>query len=233
VSRCWPCCRSADCGTLAARSAAAAVLENVLETHLDEVPGDPIRLDWSGDRDDRRPVPATHPAKWSGAGPRADRHPVRSRAERSPSGHGAIRPGAGRLRTDTARSGPVLVSADEPIRAEVVAALASTSTANLPAVLAEHLPTPAELHAVADCLADLARSELSEAGYADPSVSVLDLSLNDLECLAAAWGIVGKWRSQQLPGTRTLGAVLKILPPDVVTDCLRVLTWGRLVPDDP
>ena len=114
------------------------------------------------------------------------------------------------------------------IRAEVVARLASTALADLPAVIAEHLPTPAEYRIAADTLADLARSELQESGQL-PEQSVLNLSLNDLECLAAAWGVVGRWRGPNLPGTRTLGDAMKVLPTDVVADVVRVLMWGRLV----
>jgi hypothetical protein len=63
--------------------------------------------------------------------------------------------------------------------------------------------------------------------------SVYDLTLEDLEVLAAVFGVVGKWKAApQVGGTRKLGDALKILPTDVVADVLRILAIGGYIPWD-
>jgi hypothetical protein len=114
------------------------------------------------------------------------------------------------------------------IRAEVVAAIASATETNLPAVVEASSPTEAELAAAAEVLSDLAKYELAQAGRLTLSRSVLDMDMAALQVLAAVWAIVGRWWDQSGAPDR-LGDLLKIVPADVVHDTFRVLAMGGFV----
>jgi hypothetical protein len=115
------------------------------------------------------------------------------------------------------------------LRADVVAAIVSATSDRLPAVLEDlESPTPAELHAAADALADLATSELRQAGALTPSRSVLDLDAAHIRSIAAVWGIVANWWPQ--PGVPDrLGDLLKIMPADHARAVMLALAIGGLI----
>jgi hypothetical protein len=120
------------------------------------------------------------------------------------------------------------------IRAEVVARLASTALADLPAVIAEEGPTGEELTAAADTLAIMAQSELQESGRLAPSRSVLELRMSQAQAVAAVYGIIergspGAWAN----GDPTLADRLKLLPGEFAHHVTRILaSVGLLDPAD-
>jgi hypothetical protein len=93
-------------------------------------------------------------------------------------------------------------------------------------------PTTAELGAAGDALGELAKSELQAAtGHLPPETTVYDLTLDELEILAALWAVVGRWKAApEIGGQRRLGDALKILPAWVVADVLRILAIGKYIP---
>jgi hypothetical protein len=114
------------------------------------------------------------------------------------------------------------------LRADVVAAIVAATTSNLPAVIEASSPSPSELHAAADLLADLAKSELEQAGAIRPSRSVLDLDCAHIRSIAAVWDVIHKWWPQ--PGVpNRLGDLCKVMPADDVRTVMLALAIGGLV----
>jgi hypothetical protein len=121
----------------------------------------------------------------------------------------------------------------EDLRPEVVAAL--SEPAQLPAVLVDQVldATPAEREAAAGELLDRTRSFLEQAGILRPSTSVLDLHHDQVQRLAAVYGLLVSWWAQPGYRDRPLGHMLKVVPADVAQATGQLLRWAGLLPPEP
>jgi hypothetical protein len=122
--------------------------------------------------------------------------------------------------------------ADDDLRPEVVAAL--TGPRRLPEDLVDQVldATPAERQAAAAALTDRTRQHLERAGVLRPSTSVLDLHHDQVQLLAATYGLVGPWWATPGYRQRALGDVLKVVPGDVAQTVSRLLRVAGFLPPD-
>jgi hypothetical protein len=120
----------------------------------------------------------------------------------------------------------------DDLRPDVVAALAEPQ--RLPAALVDQAldATPAERHAAAAELADRTRVFLEQTGALRPSTSVLDLHHNQVQLLAATYGLLEPWWRQRGWNTRTLGDILKVVPADVAHGVGQLLRLAGFLPPD-
>jgi hypothetical protein len=74
---------------------------------------------------------------------------------------------------------------------------------------------------------------LAQAGMVEiaPSHSVLDVTLRQLQALAAAYGVVARWDIMITRPDMTLANVLKILPMDDAVMMEALITAAGLLPD--
>jgi hypothetical protein len=121
----------------------------------------------------------------------------------------------------------------DDLRPEVVAAL--SEPAQLPAGLVDRVldATDAERAAAAAELADRTRSFLEQVGMLKPSASVLDLHHDQVQVLAAVYGIVMSWWAQPGYRDRPLGHMLKVVPADVAQATAGLLRWAGFLPPEP
>jgi hypothetical protein len=129
-------------------------------------------------------------------------------------------------RRSAARSGSAPSSADDDLRPEVVAAL--TRPGRLPPDRADAL---LDANAVERALASRvllaeATEVLAEAGILRPQHTVLDLSLRQVQALAATLGKLASWWPQPALEQHHLGDVLKVIPREDATFVLHLLAWG-------
>jgi hypothetical protein len=119
---------------------------------------------------------------------------------------------------------------DNDLRPEQVAKL--TIAPPLPADLTDAIldASDDERAAAAAELADRTREFLESIGALKPSASVLDLNFRRLSALAAVWATVEKWWRYPLHQQRSLGDLLKIVPPDHARWVEQILTWGGFLP---
>jgi hypothetical protein len=93
---------------------------------------------------------------------------------------------------------------------------------------AEQDATAAERYAAAQHIAEVSVEHLVQAGMvnvaAEPA-TVLDLTMRQLQCLAAVWGVMSRWDAS-LKLDRTMGALLKTMPGADVDVVARILAWG-------
>jgi hypothetical protein len=122
--------------------------------------------------------------------------------------------------------------ADDQLRPSQVAKL--TTTRRLPADLVDEVldSTPAELEAAAGVLADRTRRHLEQTGAIRPSASVLDLQHDQVQLLAAVYGIVGPWWAQPGYRQRPLGHMLKVVPTDVAQAVGQLLRLAGFLPPE-
>jgi hypothetical protein len=120
----------------------------------------------------------------------------------------------------------------DDLRPDVVAALVEPQ--QLPAALVDQAldATPAERHAAAAELADRTRAFLEQAGALRPSASVLDLRHQQVQLLAAVYGLLEPWWRQRGWNTRTLGDILKVVPADVAHGVTQLLRLAGFLPPD-
>jgi hypothetical protein len=120
----------------------------------------------------------------------------------------------------------------DDLRPEVVAAL--SEPAQLPAGLVDQVldASDTERAAAADELDDRTRSFLEHAGILKPSTSVLDLHHDQVQLLAAVYGLMVSWWAQPGYRDRPLGHMLKVVPADVADATGQLLRWaGLLAPE--
>jgi hypothetical protein len=120
----------------------------------------------------------------------------------------------------------------DDLRPEVVAAL--SEPAQLPAGLVDQVldASDTERAAAAAELADRTRSFLEHAGILEPSTSVLDLHHDQVQLLAAVYGLMVSWWAQPGYRDRPLGHMLKVVPADVADATGQLLRWaGLLAPE--
>jgi hypothetical protein len=120
----------------------------------------------------------------------------------------------------------------DDLRPEVVAAL--SEPAQLPAGLVDQVldASDTERAAAAAELADRTRSFLEHAGILKPSTSVLDLHHDQVQLLAAVYGLMVSWWAQPGYRDRPLGHMLKVVPADVADATGQLLRWaGLLAPE--
>src|SRR4029450_13498807 len=120
------------------------------------------------------------------------------------------RPPAGRH--PQARHRPEGAGGPDDLRPEGVAAL--SEPAQLPAGLVDQVldASDTERAAAAAELADRTRSFLEHAGILKPSTSVLDLHHDQVQLLAAVYGLMVSWWAQPGYRDRPLGHMLKVVP---------------------
>jgi hypothetical protein len=120
----------------------------------------------------------------------------------------------------------------DDLRPEVVAAL--SEPAHLPAALVDQVldATDAEREAAVGELLDRTPSFFEQAGVLKPSASVLDLHHDQVQLLAAVYGIVMPWWAQPGYRERSLGSVLKVVPGDVAEAIGRLLRWAGFLPPE-
>jgi hypothetical protein len=117
----------------------------------------------------------------------------------------------------------------DDLRPEVVAAL--SEPAQLPAGLVDQVldASDTERAAAAAELADRTRSFLEHAGILKPSTSVLDLHHDQVQLLAAVYGLMVSWWAQPGYRDRPLGHMLKVVPADVADATGQLLRWAGLL----
>jgi len=72
-----------------------------------------------------------------------------------------------------------------------------------------------------------------EAGFLPPSVTVMDMSLEGVQSLAAAYSSLMRWWPQPGMRDKSLGAVLKVVPQESAAWAVMWLRWaGWLPPED-
>ena len=121
---------------------------------------------------------------------------------------------------------------DDDLRPDVVAAL--SEPAQLPAVLVDQVldASDAEREAAAGELLDRTRVFLEQAGILRPSTSVLDLHHDQVQLVAAVYGLLVSWWAQPGYRDRPLGHMLKVVPADVAEATGQLLRWaGILAPE--
>jgi hypothetical protein len=120
----------------------------------------------------------------------------------------------------------------DDLRPDVVAALAEPQ--QLPAALVDQAldATPAERHAAAAELADRTRVFLEQTGALRPSTSVLDLQHDQVQLLAAVYGLLERWWRQPGWRDRPLGHMLKVVPADVAHGVGQLLRLAGFLPPD-
>jgi hypothetical protein len=113
---------------------------------------------------------------------------------------------------------------------ETVAQLASSPP--LPAELVDQVvdATDAERAAAAAELADRTREWLESIGALAPSASVMDLDYRRLCALAGVFGTIERWWRFPPYQPRSLGAMLKTVPPTHARWVEQVLVWGGFLP---
>jgi hypothetical protein len=121
----------------------------------------------------------------------------------------------------------------DDLRPDVVAAL--SEPAQLPAGLVDQVldASDAEREAAAGELLDRTRSFLEHAGILRPSTSVLDLHHDQVQLLAAVYGLLVSWWAQPGYRDRPLGHMLKVIPADVADATAQLLRWAGLLPPEP
>jgi hypothetical protein len=136
---------------------------------------------------------------------------------------------AGQSASSTSKEGGLMA---DNLRPQVVARL--TESPPLPAALVDQVldASPAERQAAAGELLDRTRMALEQAGALRPSMSVVDLRIDQVEALVAVYGLVMGWWRQPGWNTRTLGGICKVVPPDVAATAMGVLRAGRYLPPD-
>jgi hypothetical protein len=114
----------------------------------------------------------------------------------------------------------------QQLRPDVVAAL--TRPARLPADQADALldANQAERAVASRVLLAEAAEVLAEAGILRPQHTVLDLSLRQVQALAAVLGKLASWWPQPALEQRPLGDVLKVIPGQDAAFVVDLLTWG-------
>jgi hypothetical protein len=118
----------------------------------------------------------------------------------------------------------------DDLRPEVVAAL--SEPAQLPAGLVDQVLDASDTERAAAELADRTRSFLEHAGILKPSTSVLDLHHDQVQLLAAVYGLMVSWWAQPGYRDRPLGHMLKVVPADVADATGQLLRWaGLLAPE--
>jgi hypothetical protein len=120
----------------------------------------------------------------------------------------------------------------DDLRPDVVAALVEPQ--QLPAALVDQAldATPAEREAAAGVLADRTRAFLEQTGAIRPSASVLDLHHDQVQLLAAAYGLLERWWRQPVWNTRTFGDILKVVPADVAHGVGQLLRLAGFLPPE-
>ena len=117
--------------------------------------------------------------------------------------------------------------ADDQIRAEIVAALTRTPT-RLPTDQADALldANSTERTLASRVLLQEAAEVLVEAGILRPQHTVLDLTLQQIQGLAATFGALTSWWPQPgLEGHR-MGDLLKVIPEADARFVLQLIAWG-------
>jgi hypothetical protein len=118
----------------------------------------------------------------------------------------------------------------DDLRPEVVAALSEPG--QLPAGLVDQVLDASDTERAAAELADRTRSFLEHAGILKPSTSVLDLHHDQVQLLAAVYGLMVSWWAQPGYRDRPLGHMLKVVPADVADATGQLLRWaGLLAPE--
>jgi hypothetical protein len=122
--------------------------------------------------------------------------------------------------------------ADDP-RPEVMAAL--TRPARLPADRADALldATDSERALASRVLVAEAAEILADAGILRPQHTVLDLSLRQVQALAAVLGKLAGWWPQPALEGRPLGDVLKVVPAEDTAFVVGLLVWGGWIRETP
>jgi hypothetical protein len=73
---------------------------------------------------------------------------------------------------------------------------------------------------------------LEQAGILRPSTSVLDLHHDQVQLVAAVYGLLVSWWAQPGYRDRPLGHMLKVVPADVAEATGQLLRWaGLLAPE--
>jgi hypothetical protein len=123
--------------------------------------------------------------------------------------------------------------ADDQVRGEIVAAL--TRPARLPTDQADALldATDAERTLASRVLLAEAAEVLAEAGLLKPQHTVLDLTLRQVQTLAAALGKLARWWPQPALERHSLGDVLKVIPTEDAAFVLHLLKWGGWISEVP
>jgi hypothetical protein len=127
----------------------------------------------------------------------------------------------------------VVLMADDQVRGEIVAAL--TRPAALPAGRVDALldANDRERAVASRVLLTEAADVLTEAGILRRSASVLDAHHDQIQLLAAVYGLLVSWWAQPGYRDRPLGAMLKVVPADVAASAGQLLRWAGLLPPDP
>jgi hypothetical protein len=103
--------------------------------------------------------------------------------------------------------------------------------AQLPAALVDQvLDATDQERAAAGELRDRTRAFLEQSGAIKPSMSVLQLRHNQVEVLAAIYGLVSRWWAAPGWRDRSLGDILNVAPTDVAETVMRTLRVTGFLP---
>lgn len=112
------------------------------------------------------------------------------------------------------------------LRPEIVAAL--TARRRLSGEQQDALldANPAELAVAARQVLDEAARMLVDAGVLRPQHTVLDLTAQQVQALAAAYGTLERWWAQPGYRDKPLATMLKVIPEEHARWVLQLLWWG-------
>jgi hypothetical protein len=104
--------------------------------------------------------------------------------------------------------------------------------AQLPAALVDQVldASDEERAAAAGELLDRTGAFLEQSGAIKPSMSVLQLRHNQVEVLAAIYGLVSRWWATPGWRDRSLGDILNVAPTDVAETVMRMLGVTGFLP---
>jgi hypothetical protein len=121
----------------------------------------------------------------------------------------------------------------DELRPEVIAALVARQRPSADQVDALLDANPTELAVAARQVLDEAAQVLRDAGVLRPAQTFLDLTLQQVQAIAAAYGTLARWWPQPGLNARPLGDVLKVIPEEHARWVVQLLWWGGWVAGAP